>query len=141
MNFQDTINIGAKSYGGEYVELGGKCYGLNERGNVDFGTNIEYSMEDYDEDGNPVEPTEMIYLEFGKCAILPNTSANKVTLADGSAFVYSYEVLAPLNAKRYKMLPKEGDCVRITKRDGTIDKEMEVKGFTTYKQRYLKIWL
>ena len=38
-------------------------------------------------------------------------------------------------------LLREGDKVMIIKKDGTINKVMEVKGFTTYKRRYLKLWL
>lgn len=48
---------------------------------------------------------------------------------------------APLSKAKYPLIPKEGDKVVIMKKDGTIDKEMEVKGFVTYKQRYLKLWL
>ena len=52
-----------------------------------------------------------------------------------------YEIYAPLIKVKYPLIPKEGDKVYITKKDGTIDKEMEVKGFVTNKKRYLKIWL
>ena len=57
------------------------------------------------------------------------------------ALPISYEVIAPLSKQKYKMLPTEGDKVKITKKDGTIEKEMEVKGFVTLKRRYLKLWL
>lgn len=94
----------------------------------------------YDEDFNPVKPTEE-WLDFSKCFISFNTSAQKVRLNDGQEYVYSYYVIAPLNKKSYPVIPKEGDRVRIVKKDGTIDKVMEVKGFVTYKRRYMKIWL
>ena len=50
-------------------------------------------------------------------------------------------MIAPLSKQKYKMLPTEGDTVKIMKKDGTIEKEMEVKGFVTLKRRYLKLWL
>lgn len=115
MNFEDTLKVGVVNY--------------------------DTGESGYDEDGNPIDATDIVYQDFGKCAILPNTSAKTVTLEDGSAFVYSYEVFALLNTKKYKILPKEGDKVWITKKDGTIDKAMEVQGFVTYKKRYLKIWV
>lgn len=141
MNFEDTLEIGAKSYDMGYVELGGKYYELNDDGTVNSDAGENELQGGYDADGNPIEATDVIYLQFGKCLILPNTSARTVNLADGSMYAYSYEIYAPLNAKKYKMLPKEGDRVRVTKKDGTIYKSMEVKGFVTYKKRYLKIWL
>ena len=95
----------------------------------------------YDEDGNPIEATATRFLDFGKCIIYPNTSAKLIGLNDGQKYVYSYEVIAPLSKQKYKLLPCEGDKVMITKKDGTINKTMEVKGFTTYKKRYLKLWL
>lgn len=140
MNFEDTLKVGAKSYDVGYVALGGKYYEQNDDGSVNFEAGDNGLPEGYDDDGNPVEPTDVVYFDFGKCSILPNTSASKVTLADGSMYTYSYEIIAPLNTKKYKMLPTEGDYVRITKKDGTIDKVVEVKGFVTYKKRYLKIW-
>ncbi len=94
----------------------------------------------YDENFNPIEPTEE-WLEFSKCFISFNTAAQKIRLNDGQEYIYSYYVIAPLTKQRYPNVPMEGDKVRIVKADGTIDKEMEVKGFVTYKKRYLKIWL
>lgn len=141
MNYEDTLKVGAKVYNVGFIELGGKYYELNNDGTVDFSAGDNELQGGYDEDGNPIEATDVIYLDFGKCIILPNTSARTVTLVDGSTYVYSYEVYSPLNAKKYKMLPKEGDKVWITKKDETIDKVVEVKGFVTYKKRYLKIWL
>ena len=141
MNFEDTLKVGAKVYNIGYIELGGRCYELNDDGTVNFDAADNDLQSGYDEDGNPIEATDVIYLQFAKCIILPNTSARTVTLADGSTYQYSYEVFTPLSKMGYKMLPKEGDKVWITKKDGTIDKAMEVKGFVTYKKRYLKIWL
>ena len=49
----------------------------------------------YDEDLNPVEPT-VEWVEFGKCIIMPNVKAQKTTLADGSEYIYQYEIVATL---------------------------------------------
>ncbi len=96
----------------------------------------------YDEDNNPItDDSEEAWLEFSKCFISFNTSAQKITLHDGKEYQYSYYVIAPLKKSIYDIIPKEGDMVRITKADGTVDKVMEVRGFVTYKKRYLKIWL
>lgn len=111
MNFEDTLKVKLSQEGG------------------------------FDEDGNAIEPTEGEWQDFGKCAILPNTSARLVSLADGQQYAYSYELYAPLSKNKYPLIPKEGSKVWITKKDGTIDKEMEVKGFVTYKKRYLRLWL
>lgn len=94
----------------------------------------------YDEELNPVDPIEE-WLDFPKCFISFNSSAQKVRLHDGQEFIYSYYVIIPLRKAIYDLIPREGDRVRIEKADGTINKEMEVKGFVTYKKRYLKIWL
>ena len=95
----------------------------------------------FDEDGNPIEQPAGQPPTFGKCVILPNTKASVITLADGQKYTYMYEIYAPLNKAKYPLIPKEGEKVWITKKDGTIDKEMEVKGFVTLKKRYLRIWL
>ena len=94
----------------------------------------------YDEYHNPIPPTEE-WQTFAKCFISFNSAAQKIRLHDGEEYIYSYYVIAPLKKALYELIPKEGDTVRIQKKDGTIDKTMEVKGFVTYKQRYLKIWL
>lgn len=94
----------------------------------------------FDEDYNPVEPTQE-WLDFSKCFISFNSAAQKVRLNDGTEYVYTYYIIAPLTKKCYPIIPKEGERVRIVKKDGTIDTVMEVKGFVTYKRHYLKIWL
>lgn len=94
----------------------------------------------YDENNDPIESKEE-WKDFSKCFISFNSSAQKITLHDGSEYQYSYYVIAPLKESLYPLIPKEGDHVRIIKADGTIDKELEVRGFVTYKKRYLKIWL
>lgn len=99
------------------------------------------TQEGFDEDGNPIEQSEVEWQTFGKCVILPNSQAKIITLADGQQYVYSHEIYAPLSKAKYSLIPKEGEKVWITKKDGTIDKEMEVKGFVTLKKRYLRIWL
>lgn len=93
-----------------------------------------------DENLDPVEPTEE-WVDFSKCFISFNSAAQKVRLNDGQEYIYSYSVIAPLKSSTYGLIPKEGCNVHIRKADGTIDKQMEVKGFVTYKKRYLKIWL
>lgn len=94
----------------------------------------------YDEDFNPIPPTEE-WNDFSKCFISFNGEAKKIRLNDGTEYIYSYYVIAPLKKELYPLIPKEGDKVQIIKADGTIDKVMEVRGFVTYKKRYLKIWL
>ena len=142
MNFEDTLKIGANVYDIGYAEVGGKYYSLNDDGTLNLSDNENEALKSgFDEDGNPLTPDAFIFIDFGKCVILPNTKASVITLADGQKYTYMYEIYAPLNKAKYPLIPKEGDKVYITKKDGTIDKEMEVKGFVTYKKRYLKIWL
>lgn len=141
MNFEDTLKVGAKVYDIGYAEIGGKYYCLNDDGTPDLGSGYNDLQGGFDEDGNPIQPIDFIFIDFGKCVIYPNTSAKLITLADGKQYAYSYELVAPLPKKKYPLMPKEGDKVWLTKKDGTIDKEMEVQGFNTYKQRYLKLWL
>lgn len=142
MNFEDTLKIGANVYDIGYAEVGGKYYSLNDDGTLNLSDNENEALKSgFDEEGNPLTPDAFIFIDFGKCVILPNTKASVITLADGQKYTYMYEIYAPLNKAKYPLIPKEGDKVYITKKDGTIDKEMEVKGFVTYKKRYLKIWL
>ena len=97
----------------------------------------------YDDDGNPIV-SQSEWVNFGKeknCIILPNDKASKVRLNDGSEYVYSYVVLIKLRKDLVSIIPVEGDKVHIKKYDGTIDRDMEVKGFVTLKSKYLKIWL
>lgn len=141
MNFEDTLKIGAKVYDVGYAEIGGRYYSLNENGSIDT-TDCDNDLQGgYDDNGNPLIPIDTVFIDFGKCTILPNSRASIIGLADGQQYIYTYEVYAPLSKAKYPLIPKEGDKVVITKKDGTIDKEMEVKGFVTYKQRYLKLWL
>ena len=142
MNFEDSLKIGANVYDIGYAEVGGKYYSLNDDGTLNLSDNENEALKSgFDEEGNPLTPDAFIFIDFGKCVILPNTKASVITLADGQKYTYMYEIYAPLNKVKYPLIPKEGDKVYITKKDGTIDKEMEVKGFVTYKKRYLKIWL
>ena len=142
MNFEDSLKIGANVYDIGYAEVGGKYYSLNDDGTLNLSDNANEALKaGFDEEGNPLTPEAFIFIDFGKCFILPNTKASVITLADGQKYTYMYEIYAPLNKTKYTLIPKEGDKVYITKKDGTIDKEMEVKGFVTYKKRYLKIWL
>lgn len=141
MNFEDKMQIQLKIYNVGYVQIGGQFYDMDDYGNPNFDMPNENAGSGYDEDGNPIEASATRFYDFGKCIILPNTSARLITLADGSQYAYSYEVIAPLSKAKYKILPREGDKVFITKKDGTISKELEVKGFVTFKRRYLKLWL
>ena len=94
----------------------------------------------FDSDMNPM-PSYTDFFPFAKCFISFNSVAQKVRLNDGQEYVYTYYVILPLKKSIYHLIPREGDRVRIRKLDGTIDREMEVRGFVTYKKRYLKIWL
>lgn len=142
MNFEDSLKIGANVYDIGYAEVGGKYYSLNDDGTLNLSDNEnEVLKSGFDEEGNPLTPDAFIFIDFGKCVILPNTKASVITLADGQKYTYMYEIYAPLNKAKYTLIPKEGEKVWITKKDGTIDKEMEVKGFVTLKKRYLRIWL
>ena len=142
MNFEDSLKIGANVYDIGYAEVGGKYYSLNDDGTLNLSDNENEALKSgFDEEGNPITPDAFIFIDFGKCVILPNTKASVITLADGQKYTYMYEIYAPLNKAKYPLIPKEGDKVYITKKDGTIDKEMEIKGFVTYKKRYLRIWL
>ena len=142
MNFEDTLKIGANVYDIGYAEVCGKYYSLNDDGTLNLSDNENEALKSgFDEEGNPLTPDAFIFIDFGKCVILPNTKASVITLADGQKYTYMYEIYAPLNKAKYPLIPKEGEKVWITKKDGTIDKEMEVKGFVTLKKRYLRIWL
>lgn len=148
MQFNDTIKVQALVYSGMYAKVGDCYFHINDDGSVaDKASDdeVEYLKDNilYDENGNEVVP-EKIWLVFGKeknAIISPNSRANKVSLNDGKDFVYSYEVIVKLKKQYYPLIPKEGSRVRLHKADGTIDKDMEVKGFVTLKQRYLKLWL
>lgn len=90
-----------------------------------------------DERLNPIETRTIVNL--GKCAIIQNSSAAKVKSNDGKDYIYSYVVYLR-KPKRIDYIPKENDIIRITKKDGTIDKECRVVGFVTLKN-WLKIWV
>ena len=141
MTFEDTIEIEAKTYGVGYAIIGDKAYKCNDDGeitNEEVDVDIENGV--FDEEMNLIEPyTE--FFPFSKCFISFNSAAQKVRSNDGREYIYSYYVILPLKQSIYHLIPHEGDRVKIKKADGTIDKEMEVRGFVTYKKRYLKIWL
>lgn len=141
MNFEDSLKVGAKVYDIGYAEIGSRYYSLNDDGSINLSDDCNNLQGGYDDNGNSLLPIDTIFIDFGKCVILPNSKASIIGLADGQQYVYTYEVYAPLSKAKYPLIPKEGDKVVITKKDGTIDKEMEVKGFVTYKKRYLKLWL
>ncbi len=141
MNYEDSLKVSAKVFTPGFMEIGGKCYYMNDDGSIDFNNGENEIHAKTDGNGDSLQPEEIRFIDLGKCALLPNSRANTITLFDGQKYVYTYEVIAPLNKKRYLLLPKEGEKVRIIKKDGTIDREMEVKGFVTLKNRYLKLWL
>lgn len=147
MQFTDTIKVQALVYLGEYAKVGDKYFHVDNGALGDSATDdeVEYltSYYLYDDNGNEVVP-ETTWLVFGKernAIISPNSRANKVSLHDGKDFVYSYEIIVKLKKQLYPLIPKDGERVWVHKADGTIDKDMEVKGFVTLKQRYLKLWL
>lgn len=148
MNFTDTIKVQALHYEPNYAVIDNKAFVVDDDGNITDTVDDEKTAEllavgEYDSEGNPVEPIQT-WVVFGKeknAIIFPNSKADKITLADGKDFVYSYEVVVKLKKSLYSLLPKQGDRVLIQKSDGTIKKDMEVKGFVTLKQRYLKLWL
>lgn len=141
MTFEDTIEIEALTYGSGYALIGGKAYQCSDTGEITAElVDVDIEKGFFDENMNPMEPYGEFF-PFGKCFISFNSSAMKVRLNDGQEYVYSYYVIMPLKKSNYHMIPREGDKVRIRKADGTIDRIMEVKGFVTYKKRYLKIWL
>ena len=94
----------------------------------------------YDDKGYPNDP-ENEWSLFGKCFLSFNSAASKVRLADGKEYQYTYYVIAPLKKDLYSLIPKEGERVQVKKADGTVEQVKEVRGFVTYKKRYLKIWL
>lgn len=148
MNFTDTIKVQALHYEPNYAVVGDKAFVVDEDGNITATVDDEKTAElladgEYDENGDPIEPAQT-WVMFGKeknAIIFPNSRANKMSLADGKEFVYSYEVIVKLKKALYPLLPKQGDRVWLHKSDDTINKDMEVKGFVTLKQRYLKLWL
>lgn len=147
MQFTDTIEVQALVYLGEYAKVGDKYFHVYNGALGDSATDdeVEYltSYYLYDDNGNEVVP-ETTWLVFGKernAIISPNSRANKVSLHDGKDFVYSYEVVVKLKKQLYPLIPKDGARVWVHKADGTIDKDMEVRGFVTLKKRYLKLWL
>lgn len=141
MNFEDTLKVGVKVYDDSIVGLGGNYYKLNDDGRIDYSAIVEDFQSDYDENGDPITATDVIYIDFGKCIIIPNQQAQKITLADGSTYQYSYEIIALLKNSLYSLIPHEGDRIWLTKKDKTINCECEVKGFVTLKRRYLKLWV
>ena len=114
---------------------------IDDNGQPDTQRRYDFPLRKYDEDGNPISVTDSFCIDFGKCIILPNQQAKTITLVNGGVYTYSYEVYLPLNKKKYPLIPREGDVVKIYKKDGTIESEKEVKGFVTLKKRYLKLWL
>lgn len=148
MNFTDTIKVQALLYEPNYAVVGDKAFIVDGDGNITDTVDEEKTAEllqgeFYDENSNPIEPKQA-WLKFGKdknAIIFPNSRANKVSLADGQEYIYSYEVIVKLKKSLYPLLPKDGNHVWLHKVDGTVDKDMEVKGFVTLKQRYLKLWL
>ena len=141
MTFEDTIEIEAQTYGYDYAIIDNVAYECNDKGEItDERVDIDIEKCMFDENMNPKKPATEFF-PLAKCFISFNSSAQKVRLNDGQEYIYTYYVLLPLKKSIYHLIPKEGSKVRIKKADGTINSEMEVKGFVTYKKRYLKVWL
>lgn len=103
-----------------------------------FADFIKYKtfVKEVDSDGL-MDETES-WVDLGKCTIFPNTAAKKQIGNDTEQRIYSYEIMMRIPKLA---IPKEGEWVRITKKDGTIDEELEVIGFMTIKGRFLKLWV
>lgn len=147
MTFNDTLSIQMLFYPPDYYVIGDYVFDI-DKDMQPIAVNDERTEEfqnegKYEEDGSVKKPTRM-WRTFGKqknCIIFPNSKATSVVLNDGQSYVYTYEVIVKLKKSLYAYIPKQGDYVWIAKSDGTIFREMEVKGFVTLKKKYLKIWL
>ena len=139
MTFEDSLEIRVLIYESTLAKVGKNTY-LIKDGEISDESGLLFTGYRYDENGDEIEPDEE-YIFFSKCFISFNHSAQKVRLNDGSEYIYSYYIIAPIRKAIYHLIPREGDWVHIRKADGTVDAKMEVKGFVTYKKRYLKIWL
>jgi hypothetical protein len=89
-----------------------------------------------DENLDTIEVHEWVTL--GRCAIIQNSSARRIALNDGQEYAYSYEVF--FRNKNGLRIPKEGDTIHLTKKDGTIYKDCKVTGFVTLKN-WVKLWV
>lgn len=147
MTFNDQLKIQMLFYEPYYYVIGEKVFDVDEDLQpieINEDKTIEFFADGkFNEDGSTKKPTQM-WTSFGKtknCVIFPNSKSSSIVLNDGKQYAYSYEVIVKLKKSLYSLLPKEGDLIWVTKSDKTINKEMEVKGFVTYKQKYLKLWL
>lgn len=143
MKFEDDIQVKALFYGSfAYAVINNTAYKVDaETGRITPEiADVDLAMEQYDRQGYPIEPTEE-WVDFSRCFISFNSAATKVRLNDGREYIYSYYCIIPLKKDIYHLIPREGEYVHIHKADDTIDAELQVKGFVTYKKRYLKIWL
>ena len=140
MTFEDKIEIQLQTYSAGYAIVGGKAYSIKNGEVTTEQVGIREACVMFDENMDARQPSSTFFL-LANCFISFNSQAQKIHLHDGSDYVYSYYVILPLKKSIYHLIPREGDVVRITKADGTINAEKEVKGFVTYKKRYLKIWL
>lgn len=104
---------------------------------LDDKISIKKVVSSFDDELNPIV-TEQVY-DLGKCCITPNSSAQKIKGNDGSDYVYFYLIIMR-KPKDNALIPREGDMVHITKKDGTIDRDCKVAGFVTLRN-WLKIWL
>ncbi len=80
-----------------------------------------------------------VWADLGKCVITPNSSAAKTRGNDGRDYIYAYEVYMR-KPKDAGLIPRDNDIVRITKSDGSIDRECRVAGFVTLRN-WVKLWL
>lgn len=73
-----------------------------------------------------------------KCNVLPNTKSQTVHGNDGVDYVYAFEIML---RKPQDLYPKEGDMVRIVKKDGSVDATKRVLGHVILKGFLLKLWV
>lgn len=140
MTFEDTIQVQVHEYPYGIAVVGNTAYLMDSQNNITAESVSDELIDKYDCNGDAIE-TETVYVDFSKCFISFNSNAQKIRLHDGTEYQYTYYVISPLKKSIYHLIPKEGQWVKIRKADGTIDCEMEVRGFVTYKKRFVKIWL
>lgn len=113
MNFEDSLKIGANVYDIGYAEVGGKYYSLNDDGTLNLSDNTNEALKSgFDEEGNPLTPEAFIFIDFGKCVILPNTKASIITLADGqNTHMCTKYTLRSIKLNTHSSRKKETRCI------------------------------
>lgn len=139
MNLEDRIKLSCRVSAAVITDEAAASNLYDETGSNALAHSIgaATTAAEFDDDLNPVE-WRTWQQEF-KCKILPNTSARKVTGTDGADYVYSYEVFLR-KPRQAAFIPRENDTVHLTKKDGTINRDMRCIGFVTLRS-WLKIWV